>query len=585
MGPAIKAVETIDKPASRLAPPPNLADYEKVAREFSWEAAKAEVAWFPGGSINAAYSAVDRRAEGPMGAEVALRWESADGEREDYTYRELSRLSNRFANGLDRLGVSRGDRVFIFAPRIPEVLISFLGTLKAGAIAGTLFSAFGPEALGDRLGDSGASMLVTTVELKSRIDEVRGELPALKWVVVVDRTESGYEPAAGEIRWDELMTGSDVYSIRHTDPEDPAFMLYTSGTTGKPKGVVHVHGGIAQQALTARWALDLKPGEPYWCTADHGWVTGICYGILGPLANGAQLIAYEGRFDPEEWYGVLERYRVQVWYTAPTAIRMLMQAGEDLPRRFDLSSLRCLNSVGEPLNPEAIRWGMRVFGLPFHDTWWQTETGSILIANYASMPIKVGSMGRPFPGIVAGIVDDSGRELPAGTLGNLAIRPGWPAMMRAIWGKPERYRAYFSHGWFITGDKAWRDADGYFWFVGRADDVIKTSGERVGPFEVESALIEHPAVAEAAVIGKPDTLRGEIIKAFVIPVPGREPSPELIKEIQEFVKSRLAGHAYPRELVFVDTLPHTRSGKILRRVLKARELGLEVGDLSTIEQG
>jgi acetyl-CoA synthetase len=361
-------------------------------------------------------------------------------------------------------------------------------------------------------------------------------------------------------------------------------MLYTSGTTGKSKGIVHAHYAIIQQHITAKWVLDLHEEDVMWCTADPGWVTGISYGILGSWSNGASLVVYEGRFDPAKWYSILEKYQVSIWYSAPTAIRMLMAAGNDLPKKYDLSSLRYLCSVGEPLNPEAVKWSMEVLGLPFHDNYWQTETGGILVANYPSMPIKPGSMGRPIPGVKAAIIDDNGNELPVGKEGNLAIVPGWPSMMREIWKNPEKYKSYFKGKWYITGDRASMDKDGYVWFVGRADDVIKTAGERVGQFEVESVLIEHPAVAEAGVIGVPDELRGEVIKAFLVLRPGNEPSEELKEEIKKFVKTRLAGHAYPKDIDFIKTLPKTRSGKIMRRVLKARELGLPEGDLTTLEE-
>jgi acetyl-CoA synthetase len=360
-------------------------------------------------------------------------------------------------------------------------------------------------------------------------------------------------------------------------------MLYTSGTTGRPKGVMHTHYDIVQQHITAKWILDIHQDDVYWCTADPGWVTGIAYGILGPFSNGATSIVDAARFSAEHWYKIINDYKVTVWYTAPTAIRMMMKEGFDIAKKYDLSSLRHLASVGEPLNPEAIWWGVENLKLAFHDNWWQTETGGILIANYPCMDIKVGSMGRPFPGVVAEIVDDNGNPLPPNKEGNLAIRPGWPSMMLEIWNNKEKYDSYFKNGWYFSGDRAWKDADGYFWFVGRADDVIKTAGHRVGPFEVESALIEHPAVAEAGVIGKPDELYGEIIKAFIALKKGFKPSEELKKEIQTFIKTRLAGHAYPKEIEFRDTLPKTRSGKIMRRVLKAQELGLPVGDLSTME--
>jgi acetyl-CoA synthetase len=569
----------IKKTKKMLKVKPNLEDYEKTYKKFKWEDADKEVEWFDNGKINAAYNAVDKHVKTWRKNKVALYWEG-ENKSEEYTFLDLFHLSNKFANVLTKLGVVKGDRVFIFLPRIPQLHISFLGILKTGAIAGTMFSAFGPAGLKDRLQDSGAKVLVTNSELKKRVYEVRKELPDLKYIIVVDEKNVG----EGEVSYiDEMEKASRDFDVAKMDPEDYAFMLYTSGTTGKPKGVVHCHHAITQEHITAKWVLDLHEDDIYWCTADPGWVTGIAYGILGSWSNGAASVSYEGRFDPEKWYSILEKHEVTVWYTAPTAIRMLMAAGDELPKKYDLSSLRHLCSVGEPLNPECVLWGQKVLGLPFHDNWWQTETGGILIANYPCMPIKPGSMGKPLPGIVAGIVDDNGNELPVGQVGNLAIKPPWPSMMKEVWKNPEKYKSYFKKGWYITGDLAFVDKDNYFWFVGRADDVIKTAGERVGPFEVESALIEHPAVVEAGVIGKPDPIRGEIIKAFLVLRQGYQPSEELKKEIQDFVKKRLAGHAYPREIDFIDKLPKTRSGKIMRRVLKAKELGLPLGDLSALE--
>ena len=368
------------------------------------------------------------------------------------------------------------------------------------------------------------------------------------------------------------------------EKDDYGFMLFTSGTTGKPKGVVHRHYSILQEHLTAKWVLDIHERDICWITADPGWITGVAYGILGTWSLGASVVCYDGRFDPEKWYEVLEKYQVSVWYTAPTAIRMLERAGDQLVKKYDLSHLRHLASVGEPLNPEPIRWGLRVFGLPFHDNWWQTEIGGICIANYPIMDIKLGSMGKPIPGVQAAIVDDDGHPLPPNQEGNLALKPTFPSLMATIWRRPHKFKSYFKNGWYISGDRAFVDKDGYFWFIGRADDVIKTAGERVGPFEVESALVEHPAVVEAAVIGLPDPIRGEIIKAFCVLGPGYSPSEKLKEEISQFIKKNLAGHAYPREIEFIERLPKTRSGKILRRVLKAKELGLPIGDTSTLEE-
>lgn len=559
--------------------PPNLEDYTHTRKQFDWKDVRQELAWFDT-KINAAYNAVDRHANTWRKNKVALYWEGDNGSKLQFTFAELSRLSSKFGNYLKTLDVERGDRVFLFLPRIPELFFAFLGTLKIGAICGTLFSAFQEQALEDRLSNSDAKVVITTQELKTRIDKVRKSLPSLKHIVVVDSEEFVKK----------FQNASEDLSIAHMDPDDYAFMLYTSGTTGKPKGVVHSHRAIIQEYLTAKWILDLKDSDTYWCTADPGWVTGIAYEILGSWANGVTSVVYGGRFGAKEWYGVLERYKVTVWYTAPTAIRMLMAQGTDVVKEFDFSHLRHLCSVGEPLNPEAIKWGLKVYGKPFHDTWWQTETGAIMIANYPCMDIKIGSMGKPFPGITAAIVDDNGKELGINKEGNIAIKPKWPAMMQTIWRRQHKYDSYFVGGWYISGDRGWRDKDGYFWFIGRADDVIKTSGERVGPFEVESALVEHPAVVEAGVIGKPDALRGEIIKAFVVletaaraKLRNQKDQDSLKEELGIYVKKHLAGHAYPREIEFTDKLPKTRSGKIMRRILKAKEMGLPIGDTSTLE--
>ncbi len=565
----------IKKPQSYFKLPPNLPDYEKVYRSFRWSDAYGEIEWFPGKKLNAAYNAIDRHAVGPRKNKVALYWEGENGEKKKCTFDEISELSNKFANFLKDLGVERGDRVFFFLPRVPELYFGFLGAVKMGAIGGTLFAAFGPQALLDRLGNSGAKILVTNKELKRRVEGIKKDLPKLERIIEIDSKDFQKD----------LQKQSEKFKPVPMKPTDPAFMLYTSGTTGKPKGVVHTHQAILQQHLTAKWVLDIHEDDVYWCTADPGWVTGIAYEILGTWSLGAATVVYEGRFDPQKWYQIIEDYEVSVWYTAPTAIRMLAAAGKDLVKKYDLSSLRHLCSVGEPLNPEAVWWGLSAFGRPFHDNWWQTETGGILIANCPCLPIKPGSMGKPIPGIVAGIVDDEGRQLPVGQEGNLVIRPGWPSQMKTIWRRPKKYQSYFVKNWYVTGDRAYKDKYGYYWFVGRADDIIKTAGERVGPFEVESALVSHPSVVEAGVIGKPDPLRGEIIKAFVVLKPFARPGlANLEEELKEYVKKNLAGHAYPREIEFIDKLPKTRSGKIVRRILKAKELGLPIGDVSTLEK-
>ncbi len=571
----------VKKDMAQLRLTPNLQNYNELRKTFKWSDAEKLVEWFPGGKINSAYNVIDRHVKAGKGDKVALIFDDGAGKVEKITFKQLYEETNKFANVLKKLGVKRQDRVFVFLQRTPELYISFLGAIKAGAIASPMFPAFGPDAIRDRLLDSTAVALVTDGDLKKRFYEVKDQLPDLKHVIIADEET----PAAGEISYKkEMATASAEFETVPMDPEEFQFMLYTSGTTGKPKGVVHAHKGIVQQTLTSKWVLDLHEDDVYWCTADLGWVTGVVYGCLGPWSLGVTQVGMGGRFDPEKWYSSIQEHKISVWYTAPTAVRMLMAKGDDLPAKYDLKSLRALYSVGEPLNPEGVKWALDVFeNKPFHDTWWQTETGSILITNFPEMDIKPGSMGKPMPGVEAAIVDENGKVLPQGEEGNLAIRPGWPSMMRQIWKNEAKFNEYMRNGWYYTGDTAQIDKDGYFWYVGRADDVIKTSGERVGPFEVESALIEHEAVAEAGVIGKPDELRGNIIKAFIVLTPGHTESDELKKDIQQFVKKKLAGHAYPREIDVVKTLPKTRSGKIMRRLLRARELGLPTGDTSTLE--
>jgi acetyl-CoA synthetase len=385
-----------------------------------------------------------------------------------------------------------------------------------------------------------------------------------------------------------MATVSDSFETVPTSPEDMALLHFTSGTTGRPKGAVHVHEAVVAHHITGRLALDLHPDDVFWCTADPGWVTGTSYGIISPLTNGATLIVDQAEFDAERWYRILQEQKVTVWYTAPTAIRMLAKVGTDVAKRFDLSKLRLMASVGEPLNPEAVAWSIEAFGKPFHDNWWQTETGGIMISNYLSMDVKPGSMGRPLPGVTAGIVEraEGGtvREITEPmAIGELALRPGWPSMMRAYLNEEERYRKCFVGGWYLTGDLAMRDEEGYYWFVGRADDVIKSAGHLIGPFEVESALMEHPAVAEAGVIGIPEPTAGEVVKAFVALKNGVEPTEALRKELLGHARQRLGPAVAPKDIAFRQNLPKTRSGKIMRRLLKARELGLPEGDISTLE--
>ncbi|MGK9267308.1 acetate--CoA ligase [Bacillus inaquosorum] len=558
----------------------HLKNYEETYRHFDWAEAEKHFSWHETGKLNAAYEAIDRHAESFRKNKVALYYKDANRD-EKYTFKEMKEESNRAGNVLKRYGnVEKGDRVFIFMPRSPELYFIMLGAIKIGAIAGPLFEAFMEGAVKDRLENSEAKVVVTTPELLERIPA--DKLPHLQHIFVVGgEAESG----TNIINYDEAAKQESArLDIEWMDKKDGYLLHYTSGSTGTPKGVLHVHEAMIQQYQTGKWVLDLQEEDIYWCTADPGWVTGTVYGIFAPWLNGATNVIVGGRFSPESWYGTIEQLGVNVWYSAPTAFRMLMGAGDEMAAKYDLTSLRHVLSVGEPLNPEVIRWGHKVFNKRIHDTWWMTETGSQLICNYPCMDIKPGSMGKPIPGVEAAIVDNQGNELPPYRMGNLAIKKGWPSMMHTIWNNPEKYESYFMPGgWYVSGDSAYMDDEGYFWFQGRVDDVIMTSGERVGPFEVESKLVEHPAIAEAGVIGKPDPVRGEIIKAFIALREGFEPSDKLKDEIRLFVKQGLAAHAAPREIEFKDKLPKTRSGKIMRRVLKAWELNLPAGDLSTME--
>ena len=558
----------------------NLLNYDEAYQNFNWEEVNQNFSWHETGRVNMAYEAIDRHAKSHRKNKVALYYQ--DGARkEKYTFKEMKELSNKAGNVLKNYGdVEKGDRVFIFMPRSPELYFTLLGAVKLGAIVGPLFEAFMEAAVCDRLVDSEAKVLVTTPELLDRIPF--NDLPALKTVFVVGE---GVEEGGKIVAFNPLFEqASNQLKIEWLGREDGLILHYTSGSTGKPKGVLHVQNAMVQHYQTAKWVLDLKEDDVYWCTADPGWVTGTAYGIFAPWLGGASNADLGGRFSPDAWYEALQDYGVTVWYSAPTAFRMLMGAGDDTLKKYDLSDLRHILSVGEPLNPEVIRWAMKVFHLRIHDTWWMTETGGQVICNYPCMEIRPGSMGKPIPGVKAAIVDNEGNELPPYTMGNLAIGKGWPSMMRAVWNNPQKYESYFMPGdWYVSGDSAYMDEDGYFWFQGRIDDVIMTSGERVGPFEVESKLIEHTAVAEAGVIGIPDPVRGEIIKAFIALRAGYEPSEELKEDIRQFVKKGLAAHAAPRQIEFRDKLPKTRSGKIMRRVLKAWELNLPTGDLSTME--
>ncbi len=565
----------------------NLSDYEEYAKTFSWAQARRLLDGLPGGGLNIAYEAVDRHVLAGRGGKLALRWIGRDGRVLDFTYSALSAAVNRFGNVLAQRGIRKGGRVFSLLGRVPELCIAALGTLKNGSVFSPLFSAFGPEPVKARMAIGEAQVLITSEALyRRKVEPWRKELASLKYVFL---TECSSDPPAGTASLEAAMAaGPDTFETVWTSPGDMALVHFTSGTTGLPKGAVHVHEAAVAHNVTGRLALDLHAGDMFWCTADPGWVTGTSYGIVSPLTNGATLIVDQAEFDAERWYRILEEQKVTVWYTAPTAIRMLMKAGAGIAKRFDLSSLRLMASVGEPLNPEAVVWGVEAFGKPFHDNWWQTETGGIMISNFLSMDVKPGSMGRPLPGIAAGVVEriEGGGVREIGEpmkVGELALRPGWPSMMRAYLNEEERYRKCFRGGWYLTGDLSMRDEEGYYWFVGRADDVIKSAGHLIGPFEVESVLMEHPAVAEAGVIGIPEPAAGEIVKAFVALKSGFEASDALRKELLGYGRSRLGPAVAPKDIAFRQDLPKTRSGKIMRRLLKARELGMPEGDISTLE--
>jgi acetyl-CoA synthetase len=557
--------------------------YEQRILGFDWGVAERELGYRPGDPINIGWYCSDRICALGHAGKTALIWEDFEGRGRKYTFDDLRVLSNTVARFLGALGVGPGQRVCLFMDRVPELYIAFLGILKLGAIAQPLFSAFGEESLWTRLDDAGTTVVLTQRKHLPKVRRARERLPALRHAVVVDA--AGAVLREGEVPFDlDREPPAETFDACPTGPETPSVLHYTSGTTGKPKGAQHVHYSIVSQYLTAKWVLDLRPDDVYWCNADPGWVTGTSYGIIGPWSNGATQVVLDAGFNAQRWYRFIERHRVTVWYSAPTAIRLLMREGTPLARQFDLSSLRHLCSVGEPLNAEAVHWSRAAFGLPFHDTFWQTETGCIVITNFPGMPIKAGSMGRPFPGITAGLLDPRTLEpfADTGRVGLIALRPGWPSMMRAYWKNPDGYAAKFTGGWYVCGDRATVDADGYFWFVGRDDDVINTGGHLVGPFEVESALLEHPAVAESAAVAKPDPVNMEVVKAFVTLKPGFEAGPDLELEIMNTVRRKLSPLAMPQEIEFVTTLPRTRSGKIVRRVLRAQEFGEPVGDLSTL---
>ncbi|MFZ5596079.1 MAG: acetate--CoA ligase [Bacillota bacterium] len=547
----------------------NLTDYEKEYSTFSWESAEKEIGWEKGAPVNVAHSCIDRHAACGKGERTAMI--CTDGRK--YTFSQLETLTNRFANLIKAIGVEKGERVALFLPACPEFYISLLGTVKAGAIAVPIHSQFMGDAVTGLFLDSQPALVVTSTHLRNRIPD--SEIPSIRRIIVV-----GGGP--GLDNWQSLVEGSDSGpATEWMDREDPMLLMYTSGSTGSPKGVIHVHGGAVQHRQTGHWALDLKEGDIYWCTADPAWITGVSYGVWAPWLNGVSILVDGSAPDPARCYSLLEKYRVSVWYTTPSFLRHLMSAGSSPTVKTAFKHLRKILSVGEPLNPIIIRWCAMTFGQQVYDSWWMTETGGIMITNFSCLPVKPGSMGKPVPGIYAAVVDEKGAELPPLEMGQLAIRAGWPAMMRGIWRDEEKYNEYFSiPPWYLTGDLAYRDHDGYFWFQGRSDDIIKVNSQRIGPFEIESKLAAHPAIAEAGVIGKPDPVKGEIIKAFIVLKAGFDWSSKLDRQIREFIKARLAPQMVPQEIEVCSSLPRTKNGKLLRRVLKSRELGLPTDEIN-----
>lgn len=558
---------------------------ENKVPNLDWAKAETELDYRPGDYLNIGWYCSDRICQASFGSKPALIWKNSQGLKKTYNYNDIRLSSNTLGKFLRQSGIENGDRVCLFMDRIPELFISFLGILKIGAVVQPLFSAFGEESLFVRLENAQTKAIITQKKHLSKIRRIRHRLPQLRLVIIVDSLISG-EPIPGEVLFDlEKETPIDQFDIFPTRSESPSVLHYTSGTTGQPKGVQHVHYSLISQYYTAKHVLGLKADDIYWCTADPGWVTGTSYGIIGPWSLGVTQCVFDSGFSAQSWYKFIADNKVTVWYTAPTAIRSLMKAGAEVVKDFDLSSLRHLASVGEPLNAEAVIWSQKVFGKPFHDTFWQTETGSIMIANMPGMKIKPGSMGRPFPGLTAAVLDQQRFEplSEAGRAGLIAFKPDWPALMRGYWNNIAKFREKFINGWYITGDRASIDGDGYFWFIGRDDDVINTGGHLVSPFEVESALLEHPAIAESAVTSKPDDINMEVVKAFISLKPGNLPDKDLELEIMNFIRKRLSSIAMPQEIEFVDKLPKTRSGKIMRRLLRAQEWGETIGDTSTLE--
>ena len=563
----------------------NIGSYKERLENFNWSIAEKELGYSEAKIKNIGWYCSDRICAMGKAQKQALIWEGHDGTEKRYTFNDVRLASNTIGTFLKNLGLENEDRVCLFMDKIPELYFSFLGVLKIGAIAQPLFSAFGDESLHVRLENAETKAIITQRKHVAKVRRILDQSPYLKHIIIVDY--DGRHPLRErEISFslDECALVEEL-EIFHATAESPSVLHYTSGTTGQPKGVKNVHYSLISQYLTTKWVLDLQDDDIYWCTADPGWVTGTSYGIIGPWSLGITQCVLDKGFSADNWYQFIEKNKITVWYSAPTAIRSLMKAGEEVVKKYNLSSLRHLASVGEPLNAEAVIWSEKVYGLPFLDTYWQTETGSIMISNYPGMPIKPGSMGKSFPGIVGTVVDTKTFkpiETP-GKIGLIAFKPGWPAMMRSYWNNEETYQSKFKNGWYIPGDRARLDSDDYFWFVGRDDDIINTGGHLVSPFEVESALLESEQVAESAVVSKPDEINMEVVKAFVALKTGFEPTPDTELKIMNFIRKKLSPLAMPQEIEFVKLLPKTRSGKIMRRLLHAQEWGEEIGDTSTLE--
>jgi acetyl-CoA synthetase len=615
--------ETVDK--ARIKDWAKLNDYAinnyeefwaKEAEELVWfkkwdkvidDSNKPFYKWFTGGEVNIAYNCLDRHCENPRRNKLALMWEGEKGEFRSFSYFALRRETCKFANILKSLGVKKGDRVTIYMGRIPELMIAMLACARIGAIHSVVYGGFSVEALHERLEDSKSKVLIVSdgsyqrgkiVPLKEIADEALQRAATVESVLVVKRTGEPINMEAGRDMWyHELMAlpiANNACSTEVMDSEDPLFILYTSGTTGKPKAILHTHGGYMVGVYsTLKYVFDIQEEDRYWCAADPGWITGHSYIVYGPLLNGATSFMYEGAPThpyPNRWWQMIEKYGINILYTAPTAIRGLMRFGDAWPNRHDLSSLRLLGSVGEPINPEAWKWYYKIIGkekCPIMDTWWQTETGMFVIAPMPSVPLKPGSGTRPFPGIQVDILTENGKSASPNEEGYLVIKTPYPSMIRTIYNDPERFvKQYWSKypGIYLTGDSARRDEDGYYWIIGRVDDVIKVSGYRLGTAEIESALVSHPAVAEAAAIGLPHELKGNAIYTYVILKTGIEKHEHLVEQLRQHVSHELGPIAKPEHIEFVESLPKTRSGKIMRRVLKARALGEEPKDITTLEE-